>query len=62
MQVDLQPDQIVAEAASWYRSNRSTCERPIIPALRRRFPLSAKQACEVIFLANSMGGADVAAS
>jgi hypothetical protein len=31
-------------AASWYEANRETCERPIIPALRRRFGLTPLQA------------------
>jgi hypothetical protein len=30
----------ISEAAAWYRANRYTCERPLIPALQRRFGLS----------------------
>ncbi|TGP50412.1 hypothetical protein EN873_24915 [bacterium M00.F.Ca.ET.230.01.1.1] len=48
-------------AIAWYRENHLTCERPLIPALRRRFNLSALEACQVMRLANlaqDWGGAD----
>ena len=35
-------------AARWYRHNRQTCPRPIIPALRDKFGLTTKQAVEAI--------------
>ena len=35
---------VIDEAAIWYAANRETCERPIIPALRHRFGLTALQA------------------
>ena len=34
----------IDEAATWYAANDSLCERPIIPALRRRFGLTAHEA------------------
>lgn len=49
----------ISEAASWYAANRHQCERPIIPALRQRFNLTPKQACEAIAEANRQGGANV---
>lgn len=52
----------ISEAASWYAANRHLCERPLIPALRRRFGLTAKQACEAIAEATRMGGADASGS
>ncbi|TSE03751.1 hypothetical protein C1D09_025340 [Mesorhizobium intechi] len=35
-------------AAAWYRLNASSCEHPIIPALRARFGLTALQAIAVL--------------
>lgn len=58
---DHEHSEAVRLAAIWYAANRANCERPVIPALRRRFPLSAKEACEVLFLANA-GGADASTS
>jgi hypothetical protein len=51
--------QVVAVAATWFRENRDTCERPIIPALRLRFGLTPREACMAIFEANRTGGCDV---
>ena len=34
----------IDEAAVWYREHRDTCERPVLPALRQRFGLSALEA------------------
>jgi hypothetical protein len=34
----------IEQAAAWYRDNREAVERPLIPALRRRFGLSAHEA------------------
>lgn len=34
----------IAEAAIWYAAHLDTCEHPIVPALRRRFGLSATEA------------------
>lgn len=34
----------ISEAARWYAAHRDQCERPVIPALRRRFGLTAHEA------------------
>jgi hypothetical protein len=39
---------IVDEAVAWYSANYGICERPIVPALQRRFGLTAHQAIVVI--------------
>lgn len=55
-------------AIEWYVANHATVERPIIPAIRRRFPMSPREACHVLRIANlrldwpNKGGADVEAS
>lgn len=36
------------EAIEWFVSNGKTCERPLVPALRKRFGLSAAQAVFVL--------------
>ncbi|TIM10972.1 MAG: hypothetical protein E5Y67_25360 [Mesorhizobium sp.] len=43
-----QSTAVIDVAAAWYRDNAATCERPIIPALRHRFGLSALQAIAVV--------------
>lgn len=48
----------IDEAAHWLRANRDLAERPIIPALRRRFGLTPLEACQAIREANH-GGARV---
>jgi hypothetical protein len=42
-------------AGRWYRENRDTCPRPVVPALRSMFGLTALQAVHAIREAN--GGA-----
>lgn len=39
---------IVDQAVEWFAANYATCERPIVPALQRRFGLTAHQAVVVI--------------
>ncbi|RWO82546.1 MAG: hypothetical protein EOQ95_27485 [Mesorhizobium sp.] len=39
-------------AAAWYLANSNTCERPIIPALKCRFGLTAHEAVTAIREAN----------
>lgn len=39
-----QSSEAISSAAEWYATNRETAERPIIPALRRRFGLSPLEA------------------
>lgn len=39
---------IVDEAIEFYSANYGTLERPIIPALKRRFPLTTHQAIVVV--------------
>jgi hypothetical protein len=49
------------EAVCWFAENHRTCERPYIPALRRRFGISPLDAVTVLRLANlrlDWGGAD----
>lgn len=41
----------LADAIEWYAANYMSCERPIVPALRRRFGISAPEACQVMRLA-----------
>ena len=43
-----QSNTSIDEAARWYRANRETVERPLIPALRRRFGLTAHEAVTAI--------------
>lgn len=43
----------ISEAARWYAANRGTCERPIIPALRRRFGQTAHDAVCALREANA---------
>ncbi|RWG07362.1 MAG: hypothetical protein EOQ55_12525 [Mesorhizobium sp.] len=53
------------EAVAWFTENQLTCERPHIPALRRRFGISPLEAVTVLRLANlrqDWGGADADAS
>ncbi|ESY13610.1 hypothetical protein X727_14090 [Mesorhizobium sp. L103C119B0] len=38
----------VDQAIEWYAANYGACERPIVPALRRRFLLTSHQAIIVI--------------
>lgn len=38
----------IEAAARWYRANRETAERPLIPALRRRFGLTAHEAVQAL--------------
>ncbi|TIX88361.1 MAG: hypothetical protein E5V24_14985 [Mesorhizobium sp.] len=45
-------DNRVICAAAWYAAHRKTCERPIIPALRSRFGLTAQEAVTAIREAN----------
>ncbi len=42
----------IEQAAAWYRDNRDTAERPLIPALRRRFGLTAHEAVMALREAN----------
>lgn len=42
------PETSIGEAAGWYASNAASAERPLIPALRRRFGLSAAEACAAL--------------
>lgn len=42
----------IEQAAAWYRENRATAERPLIPALRRRFGLTAHEAIMALREAN----------
>lgn len=39
-----QSSEAIGEAATWYREHRDTCERPIVPALKRRFGLTSAEA------------------
>jgi hypothetical protein len=41
-------------AVRWYAENRDACARPIIPALRRMFGLSALEAIQAIRVANGV--------
>ncbi|MDN5928722.1 MAG: hypothetical protein L0I29_16765 [Hyphomicrobiales bacterium] len=41
-------------AGRWYAENRADCPRPIIPALRRMFGLSALEAVQAIRVANGV--------
>lgn len=54
------------EAVAWFVDNHQLCERPFIPALRRRFGLSAREAIHVMRIANLrtdwQGGANAATS
>lgn len=49
------------EAVAWFIANHHNCERPHIPALRRRFGISPLEAVTVLRLANlrlDRGGAN----
>lgn len=45
----------ISEAARWYAANRAACDEPVIPALRRRFGLSAHEAVCALREARSHG-------
>ncbi|MER8745854.1 hypothetical protein NKH54_22620 [Mesorhizobium sp. M1004] len=40
------------EAVAWFAEHQSTCERPFVAAIRRRFGLNALDAVSVMRLAN----------
>jgi hypothetical protein len=42
----------VSRAAEWLSNNRADCPQPIIPTLRNRFDLSAKEAINAITLSH----------
>ncbi|TYR32084.1 hypothetical protein FY036_13445 [Mesorhizobium microcysteis] len=48
----------ISEAARWYAANRDACERPVIPALRRRFGLTAHEAVTALREAKAGTGDD----
>lgn len=50
-----QSSAAISEAARWLAANRDTCERPIIPALRRRFGLAVHEAVCAVREALSIG-------
>lgn len=50
-----QSSEAIGNAAAWYAANRETCERPIVPALRRRFGLTAAEACAALSEAGRIG-------
>lgn len=41
-------------AGHWYAENRENCPRPVVPALRRMFDLSALEAVQAIRVANGV--------
>lgn len=43
-------DARVEEAAAWYREHQHDCPRPLVPALRRMFGLTAREAIEALAL------------
>jgi hypothetical protein len=45
----------IEQAAAWYRDHRYTAERPLIPALRRRFGLTAHEAVMALREAKGAG-------
>lgn len=45
----------ISEAARWYAANRATCERPLVPAMRRRFGLTATEAVHALAEAGKLG-------
>lgn len=53
---------VVLCAASWFAGHRHEIDRAIVPGLRQRFGLSPAEAVEVLRLAKTMEGANVAAS
>ncbi|PDT24451.1 hypothetical protein [Rhizobium hidalgonense] len=48
---DHEHSEIVVLAAQWY-SEQKQPPQPVVPELRKRFPLSAREACEALALAN----------
>ena len=50
--------EAIAEAAAWYASHRYECERPLVPALRRRFGLTASEAVFALAEAGKPAQAD----
>lgn len=60
--VDHESTAAIDEAARWFVANRETCEKPVIPALRRRFGISGVDACRALAEASRiMGGRDATA-
>lgn len=48
-----QSTEAIGQAAAWYREHRETAERPLIPALRRRFGLTSHEAVMALREANA---------
>lgn len=48
-------NEAISEAARWLAANRPTCERPVVPALRRRFGLTVQEAVCAVREALSIG-------
>lgn len=54
----------------WLRENRAFAARPVVPFLRRKYGVSALEACQILRIsrlredwpANDQGGADVSVS
>ena len=51
---DLNPEQLVVEAAHWYAANREYHAGAFVPVLRNRFGLTALQAIQAAQLARTM--------
>lgn len=52
--LDHESSAAIDEAARWYASNRWWCERPVVPALHRRFGVNAFEACCALSQANRL--------
>jgi hypothetical protein len=48
-----QSSEAIGQAAAWYREHRATVERPLVPALRRRFGLTSHEAVMALREANA---------
>lgn len=46
--------QAVVQAAEWYAAHRDVCERPVVRALRKRFGLTALEACRTLAMVGEM--------
>ncbi|AKI00554.1 hypothetical protein IMCC20628_01847 [Hoeflea sp. IMCC20628] len=58
MQHDLDPSEAVTLAAHWLATTpHEQFEGPVIPAIRKRFPLTVAEACEAAAMAGKIRGA-----
>ncbi len=51
-----QSSEAITLAANWYRANRDTCPRPVVPMLQQRFGLTIAETISALREANGRKG------